>query len=268
MTGYICVIYTVTLADRNIVSFLVPLSHVTGWAFGTYLQIQFGEQRTCCMCNREGIANIKHWQYSLVLFSVSPLINEPLTNCNNVYDWMLLHRRRTIQKEYNIIYVHKDIEMNIPCSKGSHVLKTIFRFCDRSVSMVCKKSLKISKGNQNLQIEGQKTQRQKEKGQNDKQWSTNHIHKTKDRVTRPLLKTGRIRNSCSTSGTRRVNIVTNPLIIHFGRTVVFFFRCSHLFCINFIGRSSWRVTFHNYIYISYKWRRFKSGTRERRVHHW
>jgi hypothetical protein len=82
---------------------------------------------------------------------------------------MLLHRRRTIQKEYNIIYVHKDIEMNIPCSKGSHVLKIIFRFCDRSVSMVCKKSLKISKGNQNLQIEGQKTQRQKEKGQKDKQ---------------------------------------------------------------------------------------------------
>ena len=118
---------------------------VTGWAFGTYLQIQFREQRTCCMCNREGIANIKHWQYSLVLFSVSPPINEPLTNCNNVCDWMLLHRRRTNQKEYTIIYVHKDIEMNGPCSKGSHVLKTIFRFCDRSVSMVCKKSLKIPK---------------------------------------------------------------------------------------------------------------------------
>jgi hypothetical protein len=36
---------------------------------------------------------------------------------------MLLHRRRTNQKEYNIIYVHKDIEMNGPCNKGSHVLK-------------------------------------------------------------------------------------------------------------------------------------------------
>jgi hypothetical protein len=72
---------------------------------------KFREQRTCCMCTRKGITNIKHWQYSLVLFSVSPLINEPLTNCNNVYDWMLLHRIRTIQKEYNIIYVHKDIEM-------------------------------------------------------------------------------------------------------------------------------------------------------------
>ena len=83
--------------------------------------------------------------------------------------------------------------------------------------------------NQNLQIEGQKTQRQKEKGQKDKQWSTNHTHKTKDRVTGTLLKTegelrcsGRISSSCSTSGTRRVNIVTNPLIIHFGWNILLF----------------------------------------------
>jgi hypothetical protein len=71
------------------------------------------------MCTSKGIANIKHWQCSLVLFSVSPSINEPLTNCNNVCDWMLLHRRKNNQKEYNIIYVHKDIEMNGPCNKGS-----------------------------------------------------------------------------------------------------------------------------------------------------
>jgi hypothetical protein len=58
---------------------------------------------------------------------------------------MLLHRRRTYQKEYNIIYVHKDIEMNGPCNKGSHVLKNIFRFGDRSGSVVCKNSLKIPK---------------------------------------------------------------------------------------------------------------------------
>jgi hypothetical protein len=30
----------------------------------------------------------------------------------------------------------------------------------------------------------------KEKVQKDKQWSTKHTHKTKDRVTRTLLKTG------------------------------------------------------------------------------
>jgi hypothetical protein len=46
-----------------------------------------------------------------------------------------LHRRKNNQKEYNIIYVHKDIEMNGPCNKGSHVFKKKIRFCDRSGSM-------------------------------------------------------------------------------------------------------------------------------------
>jgi hypothetical protein len=47
----------------------------------------------------------------------------------------------------------------------------------------------------------------------------NHTHKTKDRVTRTQLKTrdelrcsGRVSSSCSTSGTRRVNLVTNPVL--------------------------------------------------------
>jgi hypothetical protein len=46
-------------------------------------------------------------------------------------------------------------------------------------------------------------------------------HKTKDRVTRNQLKTGgelmcsgRVSSSCSTGGTRRVNLVTNPVISH------------------------------------------------------
>jgi hypothetical protein len=39
-----------------------------------------------------------------------------------------------------------------------------------------------------------------------------NIHKkTKDRVTRTPLKTG---SSCSTSGTRRITLVTNPVISH------------------------------------------------------
>jgi hypothetical protein len=53
----------------------------------------------------------------------------------------------------------------------------------------------------------------------DKQRSTKHTYKTKDRVTRTPLKTGaelmysgRVSSSCSTSGTRRANIVTNPII--------------------------------------------------------
>jgi LysM repeat protein len=48
---------------------------------------------------------------------------------------------------------------------------------------------KIPKGNRNPYIEeGQKTQWTKEKGQKDKQRSTKHTRKTKDRVTRTPLK--------------------------------------------------------------------------------
>jgi hypothetical protein len=58
----------------------------------------------------------------------------------------------------------------------------------------------------------------KEKVQKDKQRSPKHTHKTKDRVIRTPLKTGgeircsgRVGSSCSTSGTCRVNLVTNPV---------------------------------------------------------
>jgi hypothetical protein len=81
--------------------------------------------------------------------------------------------------------------------------------------------LKIPKGNQNPYIEEkQTTQWPKEKVQNDKQRSTKHTHKTKDRVTRTPLKTeGELRcsrtgapevvsSSYSTSGSHRVYLVT------------------------------------------------------------
>jgi len=62
---------------------------------------------------------------------------------------------------------------------------------------------------------------QKKKGQKDKHRSTTHTHKTNDRVTRTPLKTGdelrcpgSVNSSCSTSGSRRVNIDTNPMINH------------------------------------------------------
>jgi len=61
----------------------------------------------------------------------------------------------------------------------------------------------------------------KRKVQKDKQRSTKHTYKTKDRVTRTPLKTGgklrryrRVSSSCCTSGTRCVNLVTNPVISH------------------------------------------------------
>ena len=54
-----------------------------------------------------------------------------------------------------------------------------------------------------------------------KQRSTKHAYKTKDRVTRTPLKivgeirySGRVSSYCSTSDTRRVNLVTNLAISH------------------------------------------------------
>jgi hypothetical protein len=59
----------------------------------------------------------------------------------------------------------------------------------------------------------------RKKVQKDKQRSTKRTHKTKDRVTRTPLKTGgelrwagRVSSSFPTSVTRRVNLVTHPVI--------------------------------------------------------
>jgi len=71
------------------------------------------------------------------------------------------------------------------------------------------------RGDQNLYIEHNVQTKM------DKQRSTKHTYKTKDRVTRTPLETGgklgcsgRVGSSCSTSDTRRVNLVTNPMISH------------------------------------------------------
>ena len=102
-------------------------------------------------------------------------------------------------------------------------LSTINKIIKSNHKVTCEKSLKIPKGgNQNPYIEEeQTTQWPKEKVQKDKQRSTKHTYKTKDRVTRTPLKTGvelrcsgRVSSSCSTSDTRRVNLVTTPVISH------------------------------------------------------
>ena len=68
-----------------------------------------------------------------------------------------------------------------------------------------------------------KSKNRKHNGQNkkDKQRSTKHTHKAKDRLTRTPLKiggelrcSGGLSSSCSTSDTRRVNLVANPVISH------------------------------------------------------
>jgi hypothetical protein len=76
-----------------------------------------------------------------------------------------------------------------------------------------------TKGVIRIPISKKNRQHKNEKVQKNKQRSTKHTYKTKDRVTRTPLKTGgelrcsrRVSSSCSTSGTRRVNLVTNPVI--------------------------------------------------------
>jgi hypothetical protein len=88
------------------------------------------------------------------------------------------------------------------------------------VMLAIRRVWRYQRGNQNQYIEEeQTTQWRKEKVQKDKQRSTKHTHKTKDRLTRTPLKTGgelrcsgRGSSSCSTSGTCRVNLVTNPVM--------------------------------------------------------
>ena len=85
-----------------------------------------------------------------------------------------------------------------------------------------RRAWRYQRGNQILYIEEEQTiQWPKEKVQKDKQRSTKHTYKTNDRVTRTPLNTGdelrcsgRVSSSCSTSDTRRVNLVTNPVINH------------------------------------------------------
>jgi len=106
---------------------------------------------------------------------------------------------------------------------------SIFDFRSTQKQTFCKGPAKCvsrvwryQRDNQNPYIEEeQTTQWPKEKVHNDKQWSTKHTYKTKDRITRTPLKTGgefrcsgRVSSSCFTSDTRRVNLVTNPVISH------------------------------------------------------
>ena len=88
--------------------------------------------------------------------------------------------------------------------------------------------MKIPKGgNQNSYIEEeQTTQWPKGKVQKDKQRSTKHTYKTKDRETRTPLKTGgelrcsgRVSSSCCTGDTRRVNIIVFQNKIHLSMSI-------------------------------------------------
>ena len=92
----------------------------------------------------------------------------------------------------------------------------LFKLVDIKKDDTDKKISRYQRGNQNSYIEEeQTTQWPKEKVQKDQQRSTKHTYKTKDRVKGTPLKTGgelrcsgRVSSSCSTSGTRRVKLVS------------------------------------------------------------
>jgi len=98
----------------------------------------------------------------------------------------------------------------------------LIQVCVTIAHVLSRRVWRYQRCNQYPYIEAEQTTAwPKEKGQKNKQWSTKHTHKTKDRVTRTQLVngnefrcSGRVSSSCSTSGTRRVNLVTNPLISH------------------------------------------------------
>ena len=94
-----------------------------------------------------------------------------------------------------------------------------------TIQHILKKSLKIPKGQSEFvyrrRTDNTMAKRKSTKGRTR---STKHTYKTKDRVTRTPLRTGgelrcsgRVRSFCSTSGTRRVNLVTNPVISERGK---------------------------------------------------
>jgi hypothetical protein len=101
--------------------------------------------------------------------------------------------------------------------------KTKHKISDKTIStIICLyEEFEDTKGVIRNCISKKNTSWPKEKVQKDKQRSTKHTHNTKDRVTRTPLKTGdelrcsgRVSSSCSTSCTRLVNLVTNPVISH------------------------------------------------------
>jgi hypothetical protein len=87
--------------------------------------------------------------------------------------------------------------------------------------------------------------RKSTKGQTQR--STKHAHKTKDRVTRTLLKaggelmcSGRVGSSFPTSGTLCVNLVTNTMISHeWGKDMASFY-----LILTYINSISYRWCYH------------------------
>ena len=107
-------------------------------------------------------------------------------------------------------------ELSIYLTRFSDVNHTIVRTVNSFLEEFEDTTAVIRIGkSKNRQHNGQKENVQ------DKQRYTKHTYQAKDRITRTPLKTGgdlgcsgRVSSSCCTSGIRRVNLVTNPMISH------------------------------------------------------
>ena len=116
-------------------------------------------------------------------------------------------------QEISMHAIRKDI-CYIKHMKHSHVLVSpSYIMQEENIPKDTNEKIKIRILKKNRQHNGQMKKYKKR--------STKHTHKTKDRVTRTPLRTGgefrcsgRVSNSCSTSGTRRVNLVTIPVTSH------------------------------------------------------
>ena len=99
------------------------------------------------------------------------------------------------------------------------ILKLYVCLCFCGIYFSLRRVWRYQRGNHNPYNDEEHTTQNKE-NKKYKQRSTKHIHKTKDRVKQTSQKTGgelrssgRESSSFSTSGTRRVNLVTNRVII-------------------------------------------------------
>ena len=93
--------------------------------------------------------------------------------------------------------------------------------CIGKFLIVFKEEFEDTKGVIRIRISKKSRQHNGQKKKYKRTNNDQHTHKTKDRVTRTPLKLGdelkcseMISSSCSTSDTRRVNLVTSPLISH------------------------------------------------------
>ena len=115
-----------------------------------------------------------------------------------------------------ILELHRKKKLSYAIAYAKYVLHWLYEI---GHLYTARRVWRWQRGNQNPHIEEEQTTLwRKEKEQKDKQRSTKHTYKTKDRVT---LKTvgeprcsGRVGSSCSTSDTCRVNLVTKPMVSH------------------------------------------------------